>query len=99
MAEVENGGRALRITDVQTAVIEGNFDWVLVRISTDEGITGLGEAYWGAGVEELIQSVRHVVIGQNPFDVARLYEKMLRRMSGAGSQAGATVTAISGIEI
>jgi L-alanine-DL-glutamate epimerase-like enolase superfamily enzyme len=89
----------LRITDVQTAVIEGNFDWVLVRISTDEGITGLGEAYWGAGVEELIHAVRPVVIGQNPFDVARLYEKMVRRMSGAGSQAGATVTAISGVEI
>jgi L-alanine-DL-glutamate epimerase-like enolase superfamily enzyme len=89
----------VRITDVQTAVIAGNFDWILVRVSTDEGLTGLGEAYWGAGVEELIHAAKSLIIGQNPFDIVRLYEKMIRGLSGAGSLAGATVTAISGIEI
>jgi L-alanine-DL-glutamate epimerase-like enolase superfamily enzyme len=89
----------VKITDVQTAVIEGNFDWVLVRITTDEGVTGLGEAYWGAGVEELIHKMRPILIGQNAFDIGRLYEKMIRGMSGAGSLAGATVTAISGVEL
>ncbi|TVR69066.1 MAG: mandelate racemase/muconate lactonizing enzyme family protein [Sphaerobacteraceae bacterium] len=89
----------MKITDVQTAVIEGNFDWVLVRITTDEGVTGLGEAYWGAGVEELIHKMRPILIGQNGFDIGRLYEKMIRGMSGAGSLAGATVTAISGVEL
>jgi L-alanine-DL-glutamate epimerase-like enolase superfamily enzyme len=89
----------VQITDVQTAVIEGNFDWVLVRISTDEGFAGLGEAYWGAGVEEIIHSMRPILLGQNPFDIGKLYEKMVRGMSGAGSLAGTTVTAISGVEI
>jgi L-alanine-DL-glutamate epimerase-like enolase superfamily enzyme len=89
----------VKITDVQTAVIAGNFDWVLVRITTDEGVTGLGEAYWGAGVEELIHKMRPILIGQNAFDIGRLYEKMIRGMSGAGSLAGATVTAISGVEL
>jgi L-alanine-DL-glutamate epimerase-like enolase superfamily enzyme len=89
----------VKITDVQTAVIEGNFDWILVRVYTDEGVTGLGEAYWGAGVNELIVEMRPILLGQNPFDIARLYEKLIRGMSGAGSQAGATVTAISGVEI
>jgi L-alanine-DL-glutamate epimerase-like enolase superfamily enzyme len=37
----------VRITHVRTAVIDGNSPWVLVRIHTDEGITDLGEAYWG----------------------------------------------------
>ena len=35
----------MKITDVRTAVVQGNFDWVLVRVETDAGITGLGEAY------------------------------------------------------
>jgi L-alanine-DL-glutamate epimerase-like enolase superfamily enzyme len=89
----------LRITDVRTAVIKGNFDWVLVRVSTDEGLTGLGEAYWGAGVAEIVHRLRPALVGENPFDVARLYEKLIRHTSGAGSLAGATVTAISGVEL
>lgn len=89
----------MKITDVRTAVIAGNFDWILVRIYTDEGLIGLGEAYWGAGVEDLIHAAKRLIIGENPFNIARLYEKMIRGLSGAGSLAGATVTAISGIEI
>jgi len=37
----------MHITDIKTAVVRGNFDWVLVRVYTDEGLSGLGEAYWG----------------------------------------------------
>ena len=40
----------MRITDVRTAVVHGNFEWILVRVYTDEGLVGLGECYWGAGV-------------------------------------------------
>jgi len=89
----------LKITNVSTAVIEGNFNWVLVRVETDGGITGLGEAYWGVGVAELVHKAKPLLIGEDPFNVARLYEMMIRCLSGEGSLAGATVTAISGIEI
>lgn len=68
----------MKITDIQTAVVEGNFDWVLVRIYTDEGVTGLGEAYWGAGVNELVHKMRPLLIGENPLNVGKLYEKMIR---------------------
>ena len=89
----------MKITRVSTAVIEGNFPWVLVRVETDEGITGLGEAYWGAGVAELVHKAKPVLIGENPFNVGKLYDMMVRCLSGEGSLAGATVTAISGIEL
>ena len=89
----------MKITNVSTAVIEGNFNWVLVRVETDGGITGLGEAYWGVGVAELVHKAKPLLIGEDPFNVARLYEMMIRCLSGEGSLAGATVTAISGIEI
>lgn len=72
-------GSLMKITDVRTAVIEGNFDWVLVRVYTDEGVTGLGEAYWGAGVNELVHKIRPLLIGEDPTNVGKLYEKMVRR--------------------
>jgi L-alanine-DL-glutamate epimerase-like enolase superfamily enzyme len=89
----------VQITRISTAVVQGNFDWVLVKVETDAGVTGLGEAYWGVGVAELVHKAGRVLIGENPFNIGKLYDVMIRCLSGEGSLAGATVTAISGIEI
>ncbi len=89
----------MKITAIRTAVIDGNFPWVLVRIETDGGETGLGEAYWGAGVAELVHRAAPLLIGEDPTNVARLVYLMERALSGEGSQGGVTATAISGIEI
>ena len=35
----------MKITNISTAVIESNFDWTIIRVETDEGITGYGEAF------------------------------------------------------
>ncbi len=93
------GSRDVEITDVQTAMVDGNFPWTLVRVYTDAGIVGTGEAYWGAGVPELIQRMKPFLTGENPLDIDRLYEHLIQKMSGEGSIEGVTVTAISGIEI
>ncbi|MFC6725438.1 mandelate racemase/muconate lactonizing enzyme family protein [Halobium palmae] len=93
------GGRDVEITDVQTTMVDGNFPWTLVRVYTDAGVVGTGEAYWGAGVPELIQRMRPFLVGENPLDIDRLFEHLIQKMSGEGSIAGVTVTAISGIEI
>jgi L-alanine-DL-glutamate epimerase-like enolase superfamily enzyme len=89
----------VRIESVRTAVIQGNFPWVLVKIETDAGVTGLGEAYWGAGVAELVHKAKPLLLGRDPREINKVVEIMIRCLSGEGSQAGATVTAISGIEI
>ena len=89
----------MKITAVRTAVIDGNFPWVLVRVETDAGITGLGEAYWGAGVAELVHRAKPLLIGQDPVNIGRLVDIMQRCLSGEGTQAGTAVTAVSGIEI
>jgi gluconate/galactonate dehydratase len=91
--------RDVEITDVQTTMVDGNFPWTLVRVYTDAGIVGTGEAYWGAGVPELIQRMKPFVIGENPLDIDRLFEHLVQKMSGEGSVEGVTVTAISGIEV
>ncbi len=35
----------MKVTHISTAVIESNFDWTIVKIETDEKITGYGEAF------------------------------------------------------
>jgi gluconate/galactonate dehydratase len=93
------GGRDVEITDVQTTMVDGNFPWTLVRLYTDAGVVGTGEAYWGAGVPELIERMKPFVIGENPLDIDRLFEHLVQKMSGEGSIEGVTVTAIAGIEV
>lgn len=100
MDEAKSGVmNVMKITNITTAVIAGNFPWVLVRVETDKGVSGLGEAYWGAGVAELVHRAKPLLIGEDPRNIVRLMDIMLRCLSGEGSQAGTTVTAISGIEI
>ena len=93
------GARSVEITDVQTAMVDGNFPWTLVRVYTDAGLTGTGEAYWGAGIPELIQRMRPFLVGECPLDIDRLYEHLIQKMSGEGSIEGVTVSAIAGIDV
>ena len=99
VAARRGGGRDVEITDVQTTMVDGNFPWTLVRVYTDAGVVGTGEAYWGAGVPELIQRMTPFLVGENPLDVDRLYEHMVQKMSGEGSIGGVTVSAIAGVEV
>jgi L-alanine-DL-glutamate epimerase-like enolase superfamily enzyme len=90
----------VKITDVKCMIVRGTWDWNLVRIDTDAGVSGLGEAYWGYGVKDLIlNQLKQQVIGEDPLNVDKLYTKMLMRSAGQGALAGVTVTAASGIEI
>ena len=95
----DRGPRDVEITDVQTTMVDGNFPWTLVRVYTDAGVAGTGEAYWGAGVPELIERMKPFLVGESPLDIDRLYEHLVQKMSGEGSVEGVTVTAISGLEI
>lgn len=89
----------MKITDVRAAQVQANYTWTFVRVYTDEGVTGLGECYWGAGLPQIIQALKGLIVGRDPLDVNRLWTIMMRGMSGQGSIAGNVVTAISGVEI
>lgn len=90
----------VKITDVRCMIVRGTWDWNLVRMDTDAGVSGIGEAYWGFGVKDLIvNQLRPIVVGEDPFNIDKLYTKMLMQSAGQGALAGVTVTAASGIEI
>ena len=75
--------------------------WVLVKVETDGGITGIGEAYHGAGVHQIAVDERLLrpLIGQDPCQVDKLFRDMMRSMSASGYYQGAVMSAISGIEM
>ncbi|MBI3976549.1 MAG: mandelate racemase/muconate lactonizing enzyme family protein [Chloroflexi bacterium] len=75
----------------------------LVRIQTDEGIVGLGDAALCgappavvAGAIELY--LKPLVVGEDPFYVERIWQKIYRYMGGSGRR-GFLVAALSGIDI
>ncbi|MGC8911638.1 MAG: enolase C-terminal domain-like protein, partial [Nitrososphaeria archaeon] len=83
------------------------FNFLLVKVSTDSGITGLSDIAPLHGKEMgifekiILDKLSPKVVGENPYDVERIWAKMV----GFGSEAyalgrsGAVVTASSAIDI
>ncbi len=91
----------LKITDVRTAQVLAHGHQVHVRIYTDQGLIGQGEATDAAvGTPPLIQGpLKRMLVGQDPLNVDHLFERLRTLGIFAGSQAGQYVTALTGIEI
>lgn len=92
----------MKIVDITTAVVAYHGQATLVRIDTDEGITGYGEANpdaGAAGVVGLVESMKRQLIGEDPRNVERCWEKVRRARVFSGAQAGVFVIALSGIEL
>lgn len=91
----------MKITDIKTFIVDmyrANF--VFVRIDTDEGITGYGEAtleYREKAVVQLIEDWREYLIGKDPLAI-ELHQMHLERDT-YWRYGPAMSTAISGIDI
>lgn len=87
----------MKITEVKVLLLRPT---VLVRLGTDEGITGWGECSpMNAAViaAHIRHSLADLVVGEDPFDVEKLVEKMFVHTYKIAGQAQAM--AASGIEI
>lgn len=91
----------MKVTRLETFLTNAGLrNYLFVRLATDGGLTGLGEAsleWQERAVEVLIHEwVEERVLGADPFDVERVIGGLIRDQY----QGGATVlTAISGVEI
>ncbi|MBI1355501.1 MAG: mandelate racemase/muconate lactonizing enzyme family protein [Acidobacteria bacterium] len=86
----------MKIQRLTFAVIEANYDWTVVRIDSDDGRFGLGEAYMGPGLTAILREMAPLLVGQDPFQV----ETLVRRLRAAVVHAGPGVAwhAIAGVE-
>src|SRR5579859_6578551 len=77
----------MRIQSVKTYVvgnpspIRGGANWVFLKLLTDEGLTGIGEAFWvpfdPRATARLIEDVgERLVIGADPFQIERLWRTL-----------------------
>lgn len=65
----------LKITDLRFAIVgHDNWRWPLLRIYTNQGITGLGEVRDGASVRYALM-LKSRLLGENPCNVERVFAK------------------------
>mgnify|MGYP002033642642 CR=1 FL=1 len=91
----------MKITSIGAVLLQP-IGWVLVKVRTDDGLVGIGEAYHGAGVHHIAVDPRlteRALIGKDPRNVDRLFRDMRGSMSASGFYQGAVMSAISGIEM
>jgi len=90
-----------KITHVEAAAIRAVGPSLLVKVWADDEY-GIGECYPSApasGIHQIVLNLEDQLIGEDPRDVEKLYEKLRRWNIFTGGQAGAVLTAISGIEM
>ena len=81
--------------------INGAYDITLVRVHTDEGITGIGQCEAPSLVIDAIirssQGLELLIIGEDPTNVQRLWQKMYNS-TGVFGRRGVVIAAIGAIE-
>ncbi len=97
----------VRLPEVKTQCDSGQ-DALIVKVHTDEGITGIGEVdsaplaargmILGPYSHTVSSGLKHLLIGEDPFETERLWEKMYRSNIYAG-RFGIAIHAMSGIDI
>ena len=106
----------MKIVDLKIWVTRPNVNsrsYVFLRIDTDEGISGIGEATSSGGGGSIIvgnilnflknstvkEDFRETLIGENPEHVDLIWHKLFRRFTGGGGFGGFVTTVMSGIDI
>ncbi len=75
-------------------------NWLFVKVETDAGIYGIGEASgWPRVVETAIHDLTPLMIGEDPFHIEKLWSKMQVAMMGHGMTGIVGAGAMTGIEM
>lgn len=92
----------MRIERVDAWLVEGvAYNWCVVKVTTEDGLTGYGEATNWPGSPLVLEACRHAgerIVGQDARRIDFLWTKLYRDLHWLG-QAGPVMSAISGIDI
>ena len=87
------------VKNIQVVGERGN-PFILVKVETDAGIYGLGEAgvrFWGPAIANAVDHLSELIVGEDPFATERLWQQMFRRLFFPA--AGVYACALSAIDI
>lgn len=85
---------SMKITSVETLLY---FQWLVVKVRTDSGITGIGQtAYWGwpSALVPIIESFRDILVGEDPLRVEHHWQRMYRLKPFRGGALSGAVAAV-----
>ena len=92
----------MKITEVKVWLVEGvKYNWTMMKVFTDTGHTGVGEATNWPGSPIIEAAARHVgerVIGLDPMRTDFIWTKLYRDLNWIGPY-GASMCAISGLDM
>lgn len=92
----------MKITSVKVWLVEGvKYNWTMIKVITDTGHTGVGEATNWPGSPIIEAAARHVgerVIGLDPMRTDFIWQKLYRDLNWIGP-FGASMCAISGLDM
>lgn len=90
----------MKIADIDTIVCDaGMRNWIFVRVRTDDGVVGWGEASTEWRTHSVIGAVRDfepLLIGEDPNRIEHLWQKLHRQQFWKGGLV--TMSALSGID-
>lgn len=91
----------MKVTDIKTFAVDCfRTNWVFVKVYTDEGVTGVGEATLEYKEKALIGAVEHIkeyLVGKNPLDIERHYHDIYRDAYWRGGAV--LMSALSAVEM
>jgi len=92
----------MKIEKVDVWLVEGiKYNWTLLRITTDSGLTGVGEATNWPGSPLVYHAAKHLgerVIGLDPSRIDYIWSKLYRDLNWLGP-TGVMMCAMSGIDM
>ena len=87
-----------------SSLAQGQWACGVLKVSTDEGITGYSEEAVTGYPEVVIRAfiedrIKPILLGENPMNVEKLWDKMYRLGIGHKNSRGAGITALGAVEI
>ena len=91
----------MKISDVKIYTVDAyRTNWAFIKVETDEGLYGWGEASLGTNenaLEGMISDLKRLIIGRNPLEIEKMLFEIYRDMYWKGGPV--LMSAISGVEI
>ena len=91
----------MKVTDVKSFIVDCfRTNWVFVKVYTDEGITGIGEATLEYKEKSLVGAVEHIkeyLVGKNPLEIEKHWHAIYRDAYWRGGAV--LMSALSAVEM